>query len=149
MSPGQQKSLVLLSNRLSKTSAPAPVVKHPDCPVVLTVVPANVFSSDRNKIYPQYCQGWNAKQASKMTLDSTGKNRNSARRMGCKCTPPPNAATYSNWNFDLGFTPSGKGCNCSTDCNGAYKQIANACSSNAGKSSSGLRSPIREGIQIN
>jgi hypothetical protein len=144
MSSSEQKSLVYLSNLLSHASAPAPVVKHPACPIVVTDMPANVFSSDKNKIYPQYCQGWNAKQVSKMTVDSTGKNRNPTRKMSRKRTPPPNAATYSNWNFDLGFTPSGKGGDCSTDCNGAYAQIASACASNAGKSSSRLRIPIRE-----
>lgn len=144
MSSPAQKSLVYLSNLLSHTSASAPVTNPPTCPKVVTDMPANVFSSEKNKIYPEYCKGWNAKQTSKMTVDSTGKNRNPTRKMSRKRTPPPNAATYSNWNFDLGLTPSGKGGDCSTDCNGAYAQIASACSSNAGKSDERLRTLIRE-----
>lgn len=136
VSPAVQQSMVYMS-ALFNTAAAPPVQHQPDCPAnsdtIITPIPASIFSSDSNKVYPHFCDQWLSNTASKMTVDSLGNNKNPEPQLGRR-TPPPNAADFTNWDFDLSYTPTAGGWKCSTDCNGAYSQLETSCSTNSGKS---------------
>ncbi|KAB5539434.1 hypothetical protein GE09DRAFT_1248586 [Coniochaeta sp. 2T2.1] len=107
-SPEQQKSLLSFKELLGKASTPDP---RPECPIVVTDIPAAVFSSEKMNIHNHFCEGWLKHKKSTMTVDSKGANVLPEPHLGTvtKRTPPPNAGSYSDFRFDLSFTPSEHG----------------------------------------
>jgi len=70
-----------------------------------------------------------------MTVDSKGANvkpepqRKVVVNDGIigKRTPPANPDSFTNYQFELEFLPSGKGGACSMDCNAAFAKMAAGC----------------------
>lgn len=120
--------MIYLSDLLSSAAAAPPLTHSPECQTGVTDIPANIFSSDQNKVYSQFCDAWTSGTTSKITADSSGNNRSPQLQLGRR-TPPPDATHYTDWNFDLSFTTAAANVKCSTDCNGAFTQLGHACSS--------------------
>jgi len=112
----------------------------PNCPVKITDIPADVFSNSKDKnmnIHNHFCQGWPVFKDEKktMTVDSKGANvkpepqRKVVVNDGIigKRTPPANPDSFTNYQFELEFLPSGKGGACSMDCNAAFAKMAAGC----------------------
>lgn len=137
-SPEQQKSLQSLKELLGKgSSSPAPDMS-PQCPIVLTAIPGALFSSEKMNIYSHFCEGWLKDTKLTMTVDSKGANvlpdpHLKAVRPVTKRTPPPDASSYTDFRFDLSFTPSERGGECKQDCNAAFAQFASACAASSRK----------------
>lgn len=119
----------------------------PNCPVKITDIPADVFSNPKDKnmnIHNHFCQGWPIFKDEKktMTVDSKGANVKPEPQKGKKLvvnavekrTPPPNPDSFTNYQFDLEFLPSGKGGACSMDCNAAFAKMAGSCAASSRKS---------------
>lgn len=132
-SPELQKSIQSLKELLGKGS-PAPDTR-PECPIVVTDIPAAVFSSEKMNIHSHFCEGWLKDTTKTMTVDSKGANVLPEPHLTAvtKRTPPPDARRYTNFRFDLSFTPSEGGGECKQECNAVFAQFANACAASSCK----------------
>jgi len=129
-SPEQQKSLQLFKELLGKDYDP-----RPECPIVVTDIPAAVFSSAKMNIHDHYWERWIKDAKTTMTVDSKGANVLPEPHLAAvtKRTPPPNPGSYSDFRFDLSFTPSERGGECKKDCNAAFAQLAGSCAASSRK----------------
>jgi len=154
--PERQKTLMLFTQLFKNVAPPAPPATPetlPTCPNVVTAIPAEVFSSRKTanmNIHNHFCQGWRKEAKQSMTVDSKGANLlpepqlKAVSSSRIKRTPPPNAGSYSEFRFDLSFTPSDGGGACSMDCNAAYAQFASTCAASSRESVPSSRSPKRK-----
>lgn len=110
--------------------------KSPECPIVVTDIPAAVFSSEQMNIHSHFCEKWAKDTKTAMTVDSKGADVLPEPHLKAitNRTPPPNADSYSDFRFDLTFTPSETGGECKQDCNSAFSRFATSCSASSRKS---------------
>lgn len=100
----------------------------PTCPIVMTDIPSNVFSSSQSNIHNHFCTRWLKNAAQMMTVDSMGENAHFEPHLKTvKRTPPANPGSYADFRFDLAFEPSGNGANCRVDCNKAFEEMGASC----------------------
>jgi len=100
------------------------------CPIAVTDIPRDVFSSSKMNIHSHFCEGWLKDTRKTMTVNSTGGNvlPEPHKKAVTKRTPPADPASYSSFRFDLSYEPNGKGEGaCKQDCNAAFSQLANSC----------------------
>lgn len=110
--------------------------RRPKCPIKVTDIPAEVFSSKKMNIHKQFCQGWVWDARKEMTVNAKGEDVHKMQTVS-KRTPPANADSYPEFRFDLKYTPL-RIKTCSTTCNGALGSFARQCAASSRKLSSTL-----------
>ncbi|KAK0617748.1 hypothetical protein B0T14DRAFT_605745 [Immersiella caudata] len=136
--PERQKAFVLFMELVK--AVPATPQQLPTCPIVVTEIPAELFSSRKTatlNIHNNFCQGWKKDAKHSITVNSKGedvltvpreKPVTAASRL--RRAPPANPDSFAEFRFDLSFTPSGGGA-CTMDCNAAYAQFAKTCAASS------------------
>ncbi|KAK4446419.1 hypothetical protein QBC34DRAFT_469822 [Podospora aff. communis PSN243] len=107
----------------------------PQCNIVLSDIPSDLFSSSKMNIHNHFCESWVKDAPLKMTVDSRGANTlPEPHRKGvvAKRTPPANPSSFGDFRFDLAFKPSKDGGDCMvSDCNKAFVDMARTCRSDS------------------
>ncbi|KAK0649846.1 hypothetical protein B0T16DRAFT_410773 [Cercophora newfieldiana] len=102
-----------------------------NCPIVMTEIPAELFSSSKFSIHNHFCSKWVKEAPLKMTVNSTGANvlpEPQLKAVGfTKRTPPANPSSYADYRFDLEYKPNSKGGECNVDCNKAFEEMGSKC----------------------
>ncbi|KAM0280464.1 hypothetical protein ACHAQH_004043 [Verticillium albo-atrum] len=128
--PDRQEFQKKVGGQISGILSPIPDEKRPECPIVVTQMQGNIFSSPQNNVHNHFCSGWVKENEHKMTVNAKGENVNPEPHLERR-TPPPNPDSYKDWRFDLSFKP-GEGGECKMGCDEAYEKIEGYCTSNAG-----------------
>ncbi|KAH8908289.1 hypothetical protein BR93DRAFT_475403 [Coniochaeta sp. PMI_546] len=113
---------------------PSPGDARPECPVKVTDIPAEMFSSSKMNLHSHFCQGWVKEAEHVMTVNATGANilpEPQLKAVVGKRTPPANPSSYKDWTFALNYAPNEKGGICKLDCNAAYSKFASACAASS------------------
>ncbi|KAK0631421.1 hypothetical protein B0T14DRAFT_549246 [Immersiella caudata] len=105
----------------------------PTCPIVMTEIPSDLFSSSQFNIHNHFCSGWVKDAPHKMTVDSKGANTlpEPIRKVVVARAPPANPSSFSDFRFDLAYEPKKSGECTVTDCNKAFGNIASVCRSSS------------------
>jgi len=103
----------------------------PECSVGdLSVIPSNVFSSDKNNVYHEFCKQWKNDKQSSMRVDASGKSvsrkSETFNRSIQPRTPPPDPKVWSNYDFELSFNKL-EDKECTVDCEEAFSAFARGC----------------------
>lgn len=116
--------------------SPSPGDARPECPVKVTDIPAEMFSSSKMNLHSHFCQGWVKEAKHVMTVNATGSNilpEPHLKAVVGKRTPPANPNSYKDWTFGLSYVPNEKGGTCKLDCSAAFSKFASACAASSRK----------------
>lgn len=109
----------------------------PQCSVGdLSVIPSNVFGSDKNNVYHEFCKKWKKENESSMKVDAAGQPVSRKTESFSKSvqprTPPPDPKVWSNYDFDLNFVGL-ENTDCTMDCEEAFSALTRGCSNTGSK----------------
>lgn len=103
---------------------PKPEQKEPDCYNAPSAFPAAIFSSDKNKMYLDFCGIWNKDKGNWMAVNPEGYRILQGKRDEPSSTNPKD---WGAWRANLDYTVNPDGGECTMTCEEAYDKLGNTC----------------------